>query len=104
MRRLGVTCLARANKDSLGFPILPGLRATVPEPDFIVPVLDYDWGRSSMPSTARGFLRSRRRGWRRHARWPRAFSCPKTLRIWSGRSRRRAEPSSPSAPLTFSVT
>jgi hypothetical protein len=40
MRRLGVTCLARANKDSLGFPTLPGLRATVPEPDFIMPVLD----------------------------------------------------------------
>jgi hypothetical protein len=36
--------LARADKASLGFPTLPGLRATVPEPDFIVPVLDYDWG------------------------------------------------------------
>jgi Alpha/beta hydrolase domain len=36
--------LAQADKASLGFPTLPGLRATVPEPDFIVPVLDYDWG------------------------------------------------------------
>jgi hypothetical protein len=36
--------LARADKASLGFPTLPGLRATVPEPDFITPVLDYDWG------------------------------------------------------------
>jgi hypothetical protein len=36
--------LAPADKASLGFPTLPGLRATVPEPDFIVPVLDYDWG------------------------------------------------------------
>jgi len=36
--------LARANKAALGFPTLPGLRATLPEPDFIMPVLDYDWG------------------------------------------------------------
>jgi Alpha/beta hydrolase domain len=36
--------LAEANKTALGFPTLPGLRATVPEPDFIMPVLDYDWG------------------------------------------------------------
>jgi hypothetical protein len=28
----------------MGFPTLPGLRATVPESDFIMPVLDYDWG------------------------------------------------------------
>ena len=28
----------------MGFPTLPGLRATVPEPDFIMPVHDYDWG------------------------------------------------------------
>jgi len=33
-----------ANKAALGFPTLPGLRATIPEPDFIMPVLDYDWG------------------------------------------------------------
>jgi hypothetical protein len=36
--------LAEANKAALGFPTLPGLRPTVPEPDFIMPVLDYDWG------------------------------------------------------------
>ena len=36
--------LALANKASLGFPTLPQLRPTVPEPDFIMPVLDYDWG------------------------------------------------------------
>ena len=36
--------LARANKQDLGFPTLPGLRPTVPEPDFIMAVLDYDWG------------------------------------------------------------
>jgi Alpha/beta hydrolase domain len=36
--------LAPANKTALGFPTLPGLRATVPEADFIMPVHDYDWG------------------------------------------------------------
>ncbi len=36
--------LAPAHKAALGFPTLPGLRATVPEPDFIMPVHDYDWG------------------------------------------------------------
>ena len=36
--------LARADKAAIDFPTLPGLRATVPEPDFIMPVLDYDWG------------------------------------------------------------
>jgi hypothetical protein len=36
--------LADANKAAIGFPTLPGLRATVPEPDFIMPVHDYDWG------------------------------------------------------------
>jgi hypothetical protein len=36
--------LAKADKASIGFPTLPGLRATVPEPDFIMPVHDYDWG------------------------------------------------------------
>lgn len=36
--------LVDANKAAMGFPTLPGLRATVPEPDFIMPVLDYDWG------------------------------------------------------------
>jgi hypothetical protein len=36
--------LAPANKTAVGFPTLPGLRATVPEADFIMPVHDYDWG------------------------------------------------------------
>jgi Alpha/beta hydrolase domain len=36
--------LVDANKAAMGFPTIPGLRATVPEPDFIMPVLDYDWG------------------------------------------------------------
>jgi hypothetical protein len=36
--------LAVAEKTSLGYPALPGLRSTVPERDFIMPVHDYDWG------------------------------------------------------------
>ena len=36
--------LVAADKAAMGFPTIPGLRATVPEPDFIMPVLDYDWG------------------------------------------------------------
>jgi Alpha/beta hydrolase domain len=36
--------LAPAHKAAIGFPTLPGLRATVPEADFIMPVHDYDWG------------------------------------------------------------
>jgi Alpha/beta hydrolase domain len=36
--------LALANKTALGFPSLPGLRSTIPEADFIMPVLDYDFG------------------------------------------------------------
>lgn len=36
--------LALATKQALGFPTLPQLRPTVPEPDFIMPVIDYDWG------------------------------------------------------------
>jgi hypothetical protein len=36
--------LVEANKAAMGFPTIPGLRATLPEPDFIMPVLDYDWG------------------------------------------------------------
>ncbi len=36
--------LVPANKASMGFPTLPQLRPTIPEPDFIMPVLDYDWG------------------------------------------------------------
>ena len=36
--------LAEANKEAIGFPTLPGLRSTVPEANFIMPVHDYDWG------------------------------------------------------------
>jgi Alpha/beta hydrolase domain len=36
--------LVEANKAAMGFPTIPGLRATIPESDFIMPVLDYDWG------------------------------------------------------------
>ncbi len=36
--------LVPANKTAMGFPTIPGLRATAPEADFIMPVLDYDWG------------------------------------------------------------
>lgn len=36
--------LAEAHKAGIGFPTLPGLRPTVPEPGFIMPVHDYDWG------------------------------------------------------------
>ncbi|MFZ9552684.1 MAG: alpha/beta hydrolase domain-containing protein [Hylemonella sp.] len=36
--------LALAEKTALGFPTLPGLRSTIPERDFIMPVHDYDWG------------------------------------------------------------
>ena len=36
--------LVLPNKAAMGFPTLPGLRPTVPEADFIMPVLDYDWG------------------------------------------------------------
>jgi hypothetical protein len=33
-----------ADKAGINFPTLPGLRATIPEPDFIMPVHDYDFG------------------------------------------------------------
>lgn len=46
--------LVEANKQAMGFPTLPGLRATVPEPDFIMPVLDYDWGPDFNYSDASG--------------------------------------------------
>ncbi len=36
--------LVPANKQAMGFPTLPGLRATAPEADFIMPVHDLDWG------------------------------------------------------------
>ena len=38
--------LVESNKEAMGFPTIPfpGLRPTTPEPGFINPVLDYDWG------------------------------------------------------------
>jgi hypothetical protein len=36
--------LAPATKAALGFPTIPQLRPTAPEIDFIMPVIDYDWG------------------------------------------------------------
>lgn len=46
--------LALANKAALGFPTLPGLRSTVPESDFIMPVIDYDWGPQFNPTDGSG--------------------------------------------------
>ncbi|MFM2208461.1 MAG: hypothetical protein RIQ96_104, partial [Pseudomonadota bacterium] len=42
--RLADGTLAEANKAAIGFPTLPQLRPTIPEPDFIMPVHDYHWG------------------------------------------------------------
>lgn len=42
--RLANGTLVPAHKTAIGFPTLPQLRPTVPEVDFIMPVLDYDWG------------------------------------------------------------
>jgi hypothetical protein len=46
--------LVDANKTAMGFPTIPGVRATAPEPGFINPVLDYDWGPQFDPSDASG--------------------------------------------------
>jgi hypothetical protein len=42
--RLSDGTLVPATKAAMGFPTLPQLRPTIPEVDFIMPVLDYDWG------------------------------------------------------------
>ena len=42
--RLAEGQLAQASKAGIQFPNLPGLRPTLPEADFIMPVHDYDWG------------------------------------------------------------
>ncbi len=42
--RLAEGNLGPASKAGIGFPTLPGLRAAAPERDFIMPVIDYDWG------------------------------------------------------------
>jgi hypothetical protein len=41
---LAAGTLVAAHKAAMGFPALPGLRPTLPERDFIMPVFDYDWG------------------------------------------------------------
>ena len=41
---LAAGLLAPASKAALGVPNLPGLRTSVPEADFIMPVHDYEWG------------------------------------------------------------
>jgi hypothetical protein len=46
--------LVEANKTAMGFPTLPGLRASAPEPGFINPVLDYDWGPGFDPNDGSG--------------------------------------------------
>jgi len=38
--------LALANKTAIGFPTIPQLRSTAPEADFIMPLIDYDWGKN----------------------------------------------------------
>ena len=43
-RRRAASQLVEANKAAMGFPTIPGIRSTAPESDFIMPVLDYDWG------------------------------------------------------------
>ena len=46
--------LVEAHKSAMGFPTIPGLRSTIPEPGFIMPVLDYDWGPEFNYSDASG--------------------------------------------------
>lgn len=46
--------LAPAEKIALGYPALPGLRPTLPEADFINPVLDYDFGPGFKPLDGSG--------------------------------------------------
>lgn len=52
--RLSDGHLVAAEKRSLGFPTLPMLRSTIPEPDFIMPVIDYDWGPEFNPTDGSG--------------------------------------------------
>ena len=46
--------LVAPTKAAMGFPTIPGLRATAPEAGFINPVLDYDWGPQFDPNDASG--------------------------------------------------
>jgi len=51
---LAAGLLVAPNKTAMGFPVLPGLRPTIPEADFINPLLDYDWGPQFDPNDASG--------------------------------------------------
>ena len=46
--------LVEAYKTAMGFPTIPGVRASAPEPGFINPVLDYDWGGAFDPNDGTG--------------------------------------------------
>jgi len=46
--------LVESHKTAMGFPTLPGLRASMPEPGFINPGLDYDWGAGFDPNDGSG--------------------------------------------------
>ncbi|HZN23799.1 MAG TPA: alpha/beta hydrolase domain-containing protein [Burkholderiales bacterium] len=46
--------LVEPTKAAMAFPTIPGLRATAPEPGFMNPVLDYDWGPRFDPVDASG--------------------------------------------------
>ncbi|HEY6239820.1 MAG TPA: alpha/beta hydrolase domain-containing protein [Burkholderiales bacterium] len=46
--------LVLPTKEAMGFPTIPGLRATAPEAGFINPVLDYNWGHEFDPSDGSG--------------------------------------------------
>jgi hypothetical protein len=46
--------LVAPDKAAMGFPTLPGLRATAPELDLINPLLDYDWGPQFSANDASG--------------------------------------------------
>jgi len=46
--------LVEPHKIAMGFPTLPDLRASMPEPGFINPGLDYDWGPGFDPNDGSG--------------------------------------------------
>jgi hypothetical protein len=54
--RLSDATLVPAHQAAMGFPVLPGLRPTLPEPDFIMPVIDYDWGPQFDPVDGSGVV------------------------------------------------
>lgn len=54
--RIADGTLVPANKNAMAFPSLPQLRSTIPEPDFIMPVIDYDWGKDFNPVDGSGVI------------------------------------------------